>query len=151
MSKSMAVCAAAALIPCLWGLTLLSSAGTQTAEFHHQSGRAILSFSNPIHDLGRTAVRKEWEIPFVLRNRGTRRLVINELDPVCNCGNRTRRTLTIPPGGSAQVTVTLDTRHASGAIEAIGVFTCNDLSASSFQLVARAFVDTAEASSFSTD
>jgi hypothetical protein len=108
-----------------------------------QPPRASLNLSNHIRELGHTSIQKEWRVPFQIRNSGTRRLVINETDPDCGCGNRSLRTILVPSGETAELTVTLDTRFAAGPIEAIAAFTTNDPARPRFNLIVRARVDAA--------
>ena len=107
------------------------------------AGRTARCVVEPIRDLGHTTVQKEWEIVFRVRNDGTRRLVLNELESAC-CGDRARRTILVPPGTTAEVTVTLDTCFASGPIEATATFTTSDPAHPSLNLTVRAWVDAAD-------
>ena len=99
--------------------------------------------AEPIQDLGHTSVQKEWAVVFPVRNDGTRRLVLNELEPGC-CGDRVRRTILVPPGATAKVTVTLDTRRISGPIESTVAFATSDPAHPFLNLTARAWVDVAD-------
>jgi hypothetical protein len=101
---------------------------------------AALLVESPIHDLGDVSQQKEWPVRFLLRNRGRERLVVNELDTACSCGERLKRTIIIPARGTAEVTVILDTRHHSGPVEASSTFTSSDPATPRFQLIARAHV-----------
>jgi hypothetical protein len=106
--------------------------------------RASLKLStHNIRELGHTSIQKEWRVPFQIRNSGTRRLVINEADPDCACGNRSLRTILVPSGETAELTVTLDTRFAAGPSEAVATFTTNDPARPRFNLIVRARVDAA--------
>ncbi len=111
------------------------SRGTPSAA---QTARCV---AEPLQDLGHITAQKEWEIVFPIRNAGARRLVLNEQDPECNCGDRDRRMILVPPGATADVTVTLDTRFAAGPIESTVAFTTNDPARPSLNLTVRAWVD----------
>ena len=104
------------------------------------SEQPVLAVSNPVQDLGQTTVNRELNACFALRNIGTRRLVINRMNPGCACSNSLEPPIIIPPGGVAEVTVKLDTRFVFGPVEASNDYSCNDRSASRFRLTARAFV-----------
>ena len=111
---------------------------------HANPKRKRGTHTNPkrkLRDLGRTTVLKEWEIVFPVRNRGTRRLVLNETASECNCEDRAARTILIPPGETARVSVTLDTRFASGPLQATAAFTTNDPAHPTLTLTVRACVD----------
>jgi hypothetical protein len=105
--------------------------------------RASLSLRTDIRDLGHTSIQKEWRVSFQIRNSGTRRLIINEASRDCGCGNRSARTILVPPGETAELTVTLDTRFAAGPIETIAAFTTSDPARPRFNLIVRARVDAA--------
>ena len=114
-----------------------TSCGTPSAT---QTARCV---AEPIQDLGHTSVQKEWAVVFPVRNDGARRLVLNELEPGC-CGDRVRRTILVPPGATAKVTVTLDTRRISGPIESTVAFATSDPAHPFLNLTARAWVDVAD-------
>jgi hypothetical protein len=105
---------------------------------------ASLRLSYDIHDLGHTALQQEWRVPFQIRNFGTRRLVINEIDLECGCRDPIRRTILVPPGETVEANVTLDTRFAAGPIEKTASFTTSDPTHPRFELTVRAWVDAAE-------
>jgi hypothetical protein len=105
---------------------------------------ASLVLPKTVRDLGRTSTRQERGVPFQIRNVGTRRLVINEVDAGCGCGDPRRKTVIIPPGESVEVTVTLDTRFANGPVENIATFTTSDPGHPRFDLIVRAWVDADE-------
>ena len=121
-----------------------SSAASPTARNDGPRGQWTLYVAEKLRDLGRTPVQKKWDVDFPIRNIGTRRLVVNELDPGCRCGNRVHRTILIPPGETAEVAVTLNTRFDSGPIETTAVFTTNDPGQPRFNLTVRAWVDAAD-------
>jgi len=75
-------------------------------------------------DLGEVA-RDVWHVSFRVRNSGAARLVLNQLDPDCDCG-RVLRTIVVPPDDTAEVTVSLDARHADGPVETRATFMTND-------------------------
>ena len=101
----------------------------------------MLVLPHNVRDLGRRTTRQEWRVPFQFQNSGTRRLVINEVDTGCGCGDPIRKTVIIPPGESAEVTVTLDARLATGPVEKITSFTTSDPAQPRVDLTVRAWVD----------
>ena len=103
---------------------------------------AKLFVSETLHDLGEITDHRELDVRFVLRNVGGQRLVINELDSGCACSNARQPTVIIPPEGSAEVAVKLDTRFISGRAETKAAFACNDPATPQFTLIARAYVTT---------
>lgn len=113
-------------------------------------GRLARCVAEPTRDLGHTTVQRELGVIFPIRNNGMRRLVLNEVDRQCQCGDRARRTIVIPPGATDEVTVILDTRFAAGPIEATAAFTTNDPRRPTLMLTARAWVDTADAAGHSS-
>jgi hypothetical protein len=101
---------------------------------------ASLVMSDRVRDLGPTSIREERGVSFPIRNAGTRRLVLNELDQQCGCGDRVQRTILVAPGETVEVNVPLDTRFATGAVENSASFTTNDPAHPRFKLTVRAFV-----------
>ena len=105
---------------------------------------ASLVLRENVCDLGRTSTQQERRVPIQIRNVGTRRLVVNAVDAGCGCGDPIRKTVIIPPGESVEVTVTLDTRFATGPVENIATFTTSDPAHPLFDLTVRAWVDSDE-------
>lgn len=112
-----------------WALTM-PAAGVLFLPYNLPGNLLVEQSANCVvesyRDLGRTSVRKEWKVDFPVRNTGTRRLVLNEVNSDCDCGAGLGRTTIIPPGETRDVTLTLDTRLASGPIEATANFTTSD-------------------------
>jgi hypothetical protein len=82
-----------------------------------------------------------WSVPFQIRNSGTRRLIINEIDATCGCGDPVRVTHIIPPGDGIEVNLSLDTRTATGSVEEVASYTTSDPAHPRFELVVRAWVE----------
>ncbi len=101
---------------------------------------ASLVLSKDVRDLGQTSIQGEQRVSFLVRNAGTRRLVLNELDRECGCGKDVVRTILVAPGTTVEVNVPFDTRTATGPVENIASFTTNDPTQPRFDLTVRAFV-----------
>lgn len=86
---------------------------------------AVLSAASTHYHLGQTSAATQWQIVFPIRNLGARRLVLNELDPGCDCGDALH-TIVVPPLETAEITVFLDTHNAVGLVESEKSFTTND-------------------------
>jgi hypothetical protein len=114
-------------------------------------GAASLVLPKNVRDLGRTLAGQELRVPFRIRNVGTRRLVINEVDAACGCGELISKTTIIPPGKSLEVTVTLDTRFANGPVENVATFMTSDPGHPRFDLTVRAWVEGEQAWPWETD
>lgn len=93
-----------------------------------------------VRDLGRTSVRSESVVPFVVHNAGKKRLVLNEVNQACDCGDSKAKTIVVVSGETAQVPVLLDTRFSTGSIENHAVYTTNDPNLPRLKLTARVFV-----------
>jgi hypothetical protein len=111
-----------------------------TASNRRQSSPPQIIAASTARDLGHTHVREEQRISFPIRNGGSRRLVLNEMDAGCGCGNPTVRTVIIPPGERREVTLTLDTRFANGLVRQSASFATNDPNRPRFTVSARAWV-----------
>ena len=129
---------------CLWGMTHRPSASTERNERSATLTRPVLIVPVRLKDLGTTTVQKEWEVPFLVQNRGSHRLVINQVQEECGCLDRDRGTLVVPAHGSAEVTLRIDSRFAFGPVEVIAGFTCNDPLATHFNLIVRMNVNVPE-------
>ena len=127
----------------------LSAEPTESQDLTSR-GHATVYLADPKRDLGHTTIRKKWGLVFQVQNTGTRRLVLNELDPHCACDDRIRRTIVVPPGKIASVGLTLDTRFTSGPTEVSMSLITNDPAHPRVNLVARAWVDAADVSGHST-
>ncbi len=113
---------------------LVDAAGGDVAS------RAAVSIANTVLDLGPVGDQKEWEITFPLRNAGARRLVLNEVDLACDCGDPTLRTIVVQPRETVNLVVRLNTRSAVGPVENVARFTTNDKSCPRLNLTVRATV-----------
>lgn len=102
--------------------------------------RATVLIPEPVQTLGQISDRKQWQIIFPVRNSGDMRLVLNELDLDCGCGNKTKRSVLVPPGKTTKISVLLDTRFAAGSVENCVSFTTNDPTQPRVTLTVRAFV-----------
>lgn len=112
-----------------------------TQQFDPGSLAATVSLGSTLRDFGRTSQLKLWKAAFPVGNSGGQRLVINELDTTCDCGERSLRTFLVAPGETVDLIVTLDTRFARGEVENIASFTTNDPQRPRLNLTLRAFVD----------
>jgi hypothetical protein len=129
-------CFAAALLTIL--SVALASVGTRT------NGNASVHLPKRLADLGRVTLQEKREVRFLVMNQGNCRLVINELDGGCRCGTPIQKTVCVPPGKSAVVIASIDTRFVTGAIEKTTTFTTNDPTQPRFELVVKASVQPAE-------
>jgi hypothetical protein len=89
-------------------------------------------------DLGSLSQSSLHKATFLIENRGTRRLVLNELG--CGCGETVRDAILIPPRQSEEVTIGLDTQFAWGEIEKKVQFSTNDVAQPQIELTVRAQV-----------
>jgi len=80
------------------------------------------------------------QVPFLVKNVGSRRLVIRRLNEQCHCSETAVSPIIIPPGGSSNVWLTLDYRAATRNVPISGVFSCNDPTTPRFQLTVLARV-----------
>jgi len=95
-------------------------------------------------DLGSVTFQEERDIKFEVVNMGKRRLVINEIDSDCGCGEPVRRTVVIPSGEVGHLSVGIDTRFAIGEIRKQTSFTTNDPVQPRFELLVKASVQPTE-------
>lgn len=107
--------------------------------YTHPKNVSLVLFHN-VRELGRTSIREECRVSFPIHNAGRRRLVLNELDQECGCGDQTLNTILVAPGETVEVYVPLDTRFSTGLVENHASFTSNDPAHPRFDLTARAFV-----------
>ncbi len=98
-------------------------------------------------DFGVVTFQEERQVSFTVLNTGKRRLVINEVNVGCGCGEPVLRTVVIPPGGAGELIVSIDTRFITGATEKSATFTTNDTTLPRFELLVKASVYPAEKSS----
>lgn len=91
-----------------------------------QEPRADLAIGSTVHHLGLIGDRDAWQVRFPVRNIGARRLVLNEIDSECGCGDRMLRTMVVDPGEIVNLIVRLHPRSASEAVEKTVCFTTND-------------------------
>jgi hypothetical protein len=104
------------------------------------SPAAVLYIDNPLVELGALSPGELREVVYSISNKGNSRLVINEVDRGCGCGDPVRRTLLIPPGATKDMVVSIDTPITTGAIEKLTTFTTNDPAQPRFNLLVRAWV-----------
>lgn len=109
-----------------------------------EESTAVLYLPKQELDLGIVQWRGEREVTFSVLNKGQRRLVINEVDNECACGQPVRRTVIIPPGGVENLVVNIDTRSKSVDFENLASFTTNDVAQPRFDLRVRASVASTE-------
>lgn len=137
------------LIPiCLAGflgivLTAVAAAFLSSTN-RRAGGDAIMLLPKRRLDLGAVTYREKREFRFCVVNKGNRRLVINEIDSDCGCGEPVRRAVLIPPGEVEQLTVSLDTRFATGEIQKLAEYTTNDPTQPRLELLVTAFVQSAD-------
>ncbi len=105
-----------------------------------EKDQPTLRIAEPVRDLGQIKERKQWSVSFTIHNVGNTRLVLNELDVECGCGEKIKRTILVPPGETAEVTVPLDSRFMSGEIENSANFFTSDPLRPKVTLTAKAFV-----------
>jgi hypothetical protein len=110
-----------------------------TNDVSHPS--AVLYIADPVVELGELAPGEARQVVYRIANRGDRRLIINEIDRGCGCGDPVRRTWLIPPAATRDVAISIDARHQSGAIEKTTSFTSNDPAQPRFDLLINASVD----------
>jgi hypothetical protein len=101
---------------------------------------AVLYIANPVVELGVLSPGAVREVLCPIVNKGDVRLVINEVDRGCGCGERVRRSILIPPGVTRELVVSIDTRLETGAIEKLTSFTTNDPVQPRFDLLVKASV-----------
>jgi hypothetical protein len=135
---------------CLPGFGGIPTADDTAFQDPGVRGQATVYISEPIQDFGHTVIRKKWDVVFQIQNTGTRRLVLNELNPDCACDDRVGRAIVVPPSETASVVLSLDTRFSSGPAEASLSLMTNDPAHPRIKLVAQAWVDAAEASPYSS-
>jgi hypothetical protein len=105
-----------------------------------QDARPAISLERTSQQMDITSERPVWEFAFPIKNTGSRRLILNELDLSCGCGEQIRQTIIISPGETEELTVTLDTRATMGRPEVIARYLTNDPSLPQFDLTVRATV-----------
>ncbi|MFM2096442.1 MAG: hypothetical protein RIS70_3566 [Planctomycetota bacterium] len=98
--------------------------------------RPVLAIDVTTAELGEVAAGQTLQNRFALRNVGTRRLVLNELDVTCGCRKNVRRTILVGPGETTEVTVPLYAER-TGPTENRLYFTTNDSNRPEFVLVVR--------------
>ena len=106
----------------------------------------VLHVANAIVELGVLSPGDLREVAFPIVNKGNRRLVINEIDRECRCGEPVRRTLVIPPGVAEDLVVSIDTRFEAGAFEKLTSVTTNDPARPRFDFLVKASVHLEEKS-----
>lgn len=102
--------------------------------------RVELSIGNQVHHLGQIDDRQEWRIQFPVRNAGTRRLVLNELDRDCGCEDQILETTVLQPGETGHLVVRLNPRSATGNVQSEACFATNDPALPRLELTVSAIV-----------
>lgn len=105
-----------------------------------RSAGALLVLPANVRDLGRMPASRELHVPFQIGNAGTRRLVLNELDLECCCGDHALRTILVAPDKTVEIQVPFHTRCETGLVERIVSFTTNDPAQPRLDLTVRAMV-----------
>ncbi len=77
-------------------------------------------------DLGNVSQGKVLRTEFRVENTGTRRLVLMEETPGCCDQTENQLSITVPPGGSRDIAVEIDTARWHGHIEHIVRYRTND-------------------------
>lgn len=77
-------------------------------------------------DFGRALPAKTLRKEFVLRNFGDGDLVIEDVKTTCGCTAALASEKRVPPGGSTQLLVTLETRSYTGKVERQVLVKSND-------------------------
>lgn len=85
----------------------------------------LLHIASTKVDLGKIPQSESREVLFLVENKGSRRLVLNEVS--CDCGVSNRTAILIQAGKSNKVKVRLDTQFELGQIEQTVSFTTNDV------------------------
>ena len=119
---TIAVVAATSLLCAVWQ----TRSSVVDSAFDRGEPRARLSVPVTAYDLGHTRTAKQWQVAFPVRNLGTRRLVLNQLDQACGCGDRVLRTIVIAPDGTTDLSLQLDTRSGVGRMESVACYATND-------------------------
>ncbi len=107
---------------------------------------AILYVANRTVDLGVLSPGDVREVAFRIANKGNRRVVINEIDRGCECGEPVRRTIVIPPGAAEDWVLNIDTKFKIGAFEKLTSFTTSDPAQPRFDLLVKGSVQPVEKS-----
>ncbi len=104
--------------------------------------QAAIAITTTTQDVGFIGDHKILTTKFSVRNIGSRRLVLNEVDADCGCGNPVLDTILIPPGEWGELNVSLDTRFAKGLVEKTASFTTSDPERPRMYLTVRGWVHT---------
>jgi hypothetical protein len=110
-----------------------------------------LELPESIRDLGMIPAERVQSVDFVATNRGTRRLVLNEVNKNCRCSGFGIGTVIVPAGESRTITVTLDPRYESGPVRKLVNMASSDPACPRFQMVVLAQVQAAATSAAATD
>jgi len=92
-------------------------------------------------DLGQVAQDEQHDLVSNVENRGTRRLVINQINTDCGCGEPIAESILILPGETGQLWVHFETQSATGLIRRAVQYTTNDPCCPRFELLITASVD----------
>ena len=120
----------AAALCAVLGVLLIWSTGIQSALFAPPAGEAIgtarLRLDEKRRDLGTIAAGKNARATFRVANVGSRRLVIRKETGHC-CGQGGPEEVTIvPPGGSTNLIVEVETTGIHGGLQRDIVYATND-------------------------
>lgn len=122
-----------------WGSSAIQHGFVDNGIAADRAGATVL-IPDPVQNLGQVSDRKQWQIMFPVQNCGNVRLVLNELDLECGCGDKSKQTMLVAPGTTMEIAVPFDTRFAAGSVENCVSFTTNDPAQPRVTLTVRAFV-----------
>lgn len=91
-------------------------------------------------DFGRVLPQRTLRKEFRLRNLGDETLVIERISRSCRCTEAVADVLSLDPGASTPLRVKLETRNASGRIEARVLLSSNDPETPLLEILLRATV-----------
>jgi len=99
-----------------------------------------LSLDPESWDFGRTLKNRVIEKQFTLKNVGDANLVIEKISTTCGCAAALLSEMTLPPGKSAVLRVTFDTRDFEGRVERKVLLRSNDRSRDPLEIKLQATV-----------
>ena len=88
------------------------------------ASRPLVHIRNCKVDLGQISQNANRDVSFAIENKGTRRLVLNEVG--CGCGEPSRNTIVIQSGKAENVSVHVESQQELGDIERTLSFATND-------------------------
>ncbi len=86
----------------------------------------ILATDSRCWDFGTVDQDPRLSVHFVVRNAGTRRLILNEKKNSCGCTSANESTIVIPPGSSRRIEAYLETRNYCGPVAVDVDYSTND-------------------------